>query len=130
MKAKLTFLAGLAAGYVLGSRAGRTSYERIKTYAASIWNKDSVQETITTAQHAVKVHAEEAAHKLAQHTKDTASPTDIHRLKEDPGNTGGNPLDIAPEVSDEFPNAALTGGEAQNWVNGRKSRSQRPGTDT
>lgn len=89
-----------------------------------------MQETITTAQHAVKDHAEEAAHKLAQHAKFTAAPADTHRLKADPGNTGGNPLDIAPEVSDEFPNAALTGGEAQNWAHGRKSRSQRPGTDT
>ncbi|POH57284.1 hypothetical protein [Arthrobacter glacialis] len=123
MKAKLTFLAGMAAGYVLGSRAGRTSYEKIKACATSIWNKDSVQETVTTVQHAVREHAVEAAHKLLQHTKHTGASTETGHVDADPGNTGGKPLDIAPEVSDEFPDAALSGGEAQKWGKGRMSGS-------
>ncbi|HAQ59342.1 MAG TPA: hypothetical protein DCR63_02440 [Microbacterium sp.] len=34
---------GLAAGYVLGARAGRERYEQITEQAAKVWNLDSVQ---------------------------------------------------------------------------------------
>jgi hypothetical protein len=33
MKNKLVFASGMAAGYVLGTRAGRESYEKIRTKA-------------------------------------------------------------------------------------------------
>lgn len=124
MKAKLTFLAGLAAGYVLGTRAGRGSYEKIKASAKSIWDKDAVQETVTTVQHAIKDQAGEAAHKLVQQAKHTHKPTPDastpagtgsgHQEAES-GLPGGKPLDTTSKVSDEFPDAALTGGEGQNW---------------
>lgn len=46
MKNKLVFAAGMAAGYVLGSRAGRESYEQLKTKADELWNNPKVQETV------------------------------------------------------------------------------------
>ncbi|MBG6191169.1 hypothetical protein IWX64_002124 [Arthrobacter sp. CAN_A212] len=46
MKNKLVFVAGMAAGYVLGSRAGRESYEQLKTKADELWNNPKVQETV------------------------------------------------------------------------------------
>ncbi|WP_026551844.1 YtxH domain-containing protein [Arthrobacter sp. H20] len=46
MKNKLVFAAGMAAGYVLGSRAGRDSYEKLKTKADELWNNPKVQETV------------------------------------------------------------------------------------
>jgi hypothetical protein len=48
MRYKATFLTGLAAGYVLGSRAGRTRYEQISRLATSLWNRPMVQSATGT----------------------------------------------------------------------------------
>jgi hypothetical protein len=49
MKNKIVFAAGMAAGYVLGTRAGRESYEVLKARAESLWNSPRVQESVTGA---------------------------------------------------------------------------------
>lgn len=46
MKGKVGLVIGLAAGYVLGTRAGRERYEQIKSQAEKVWNKDQVQEQV------------------------------------------------------------------------------------
>ena len=46
MKGKVGLVLGLAAGYVLGTRAGRERYEQIKAQAAKVWNLDPVQEQV------------------------------------------------------------------------------------
>jgi hypothetical protein len=46
MKGKVGLVIGLAAGYVLGSRAGRERYEQIKSQALKVWNLDPVQEQV------------------------------------------------------------------------------------
>jgi hypothetical protein len=51
MPSKLTFLTGFAAGYVLGSRAGRARYEQIKRAARSFAANPTVQSTASTLQH-------------------------------------------------------------------------------
>ena len=43
MIGKILFVAGAATGYVLGTRAGREAYEKIKIRAAALWNSDTVQ---------------------------------------------------------------------------------------
>jgi hypothetical protein len=43
MKGKVLFVAGLAVGYVLGTRDGRRRYEQIKAAAANIWESEPVQ---------------------------------------------------------------------------------------
>lgn len=43
MRGKIGIVVGLAAGYVLGSRAGRERYEQIKTSFLKVWNTDPVQ---------------------------------------------------------------------------------------
>jgi len=40
---------GLAAGYVLGTRAGRERYEQIKEQALKVWNLDPVQKQVDRA---------------------------------------------------------------------------------
>ncbi|MEV8368097.1 hypothetical protein [Microbacterium sp. NPDC064584] len=47
MRGKVGLVIGLAAGYVLGTRAGRERYEQIKAQAAKVWNLDPVQEQVT-----------------------------------------------------------------------------------
>lgn len=48
MRYKATFLTGLATGYVLGSKAGRTRYEQISRLASGVWNRPIVQGATST----------------------------------------------------------------------------------
>lgn len=50
MRGKVGLVIGLAAGYVLGTRAGRERYEQIKTQALKVWNLDPVQAQVTKVQ--------------------------------------------------------------------------------
>jgi len=50
MRGKLMFIGGLAAGFVLGSRAGREKYEEIRTNAKKLWEHPTVQEAAGVAQ--------------------------------------------------------------------------------
>src|SRR3954453_4430605 len=50
MRGKLMFLGGLAAGFVLGSRAGREKYEEIRVNAKKVWEHPTVQEAAGVAQ--------------------------------------------------------------------------------
>ncbi len=59
MRGKLMFISGLAAGFVLGSRAGREKYEEIRTNAKKVWEHPSVQEAAGVAQaQATKLYSE------------------------------------------------------------------------
>ena len=49
MRGKVGLVIGLAAGYVLGARAGRERYEQIKEQALKVWNLDPVQEQVGKA---------------------------------------------------------------------------------
>lgn len=57
MKAKLAFTAGLAVGYVVGTRVGRRGYENLKKNARAVWKTDAVQETVQSAENIVKEEA-------------------------------------------------------------------------
>jgi len=46
MRGKVGLVVGLAAGYVLGTRAGRERYEQIKQQASKVWDLDPVQEQV------------------------------------------------------------------------------------
>src|SRR6478752_8454183 len=50
MRGKLLFVAGAAAGYVLGARAGRRRYEQIKAGAAKVWESPGVQKQVTAVE--------------------------------------------------------------------------------
>jgi hypothetical protein len=46
MRGKIGLAIGLAAGYVLGTRAGRERYEQIKEQAEKVWNLPTVQKQV------------------------------------------------------------------------------------
>jgi hypothetical protein len=82
MRGKLMFLTGLAAGFVLGSRAGREKYEELRANAKKMWENPSVQEAAGVAQaQATKLYAEGKdklqASKLGEklHTTKSETPT-------------------------------------------------------
>jgi hypothetical protein len=66
MKAKLLFGAGIAAGYVLGSRSGRAAYEKLKSGAASLWQSKPVQDQVAAATEAVREKAPEVSGQLTE----------------------------------------------------------------
>ncbi|GGB92256.1 YtxH domain-containing protein [Cellulomonas carbonis] len=47
MRTKAAFLVGSAVGYVLGTRAGRQQFEKIKTQAQKVWENPKVQESVS-----------------------------------------------------------------------------------
>ncbi|MBN9154566.1 MAG: hypothetical protein J0I44_03635 [Microbacterium sp.] len=49
MRGKVGLVIGLAAGYVLGTRAGRERYEQIKEQAVKVWNLPPVQKQVDKA---------------------------------------------------------------------------------
>lgn len=50
MRYKVSFAIGLAAGYVLGTKAGRQRYEQIRRQARSLKDHPTVQETAGVVQ--------------------------------------------------------------------------------
>ena len=70
---KLSFLAGLAVGYVLGAKAGQKRYEQIKGRASQVWSSDPVQARVDTVKEAVKEQAPVVAAKLGDVAKSAGS---------------------------------------------------------
>jgi hypothetical protein len=118
MKAKLTFLAGLAVGYVLGSKAGRESYDKIKRSLKSLLASEPVHDAAAMVKETLKGQAHEMAAKVGAHPDDGAPD---RGTTNSPGgrNKQVNAFDVVPDVSllvsDEFPDAALQGGEGEHW---------------
>ena len=75
--AKLAFLLGAGAGYVLGARAGRQKYEAMRSRAQQVWKSQPVQDKVATAKHAAETKAVPAA-KDAVSTAATAATTKLH----------------------------------------------------
>jgi hypothetical protein len=61
MKGKILFAAGLAVGYVLGTRAGRERYEELKRAAQSFWNDPRVKNRVDQVEDFVKEKVPEVA---------------------------------------------------------------------
>ena len=68
MRGKVGLVIGLAAGYVLGTRAGRERYEQIKTQADKLWSAAPVQSQVDK----VKDFAKSSAAALPSTVWDTA----------------------------------------------------------
>jgi hypothetical protein len=90
MKSKLLFGAGIAAGYVLGSRSGRAAYDKLKARAAGIWDSKPVQDKVTAAKEAVKEKAPEVGDQLAEAARRAGTVLDsaMHRDAPKPGDAG------------------------------------------
>ena len=57
MKKRLILLAGLGVGYILGSRTGRQSYEKLKAQLQELWTDPKVQETVDKANQSIREKA-------------------------------------------------------------------------
>jgi hypothetical protein len=69
MKGKILFVAGLGIGYVLGTRAGREQYEKLKAQVARLWNDPRVQQQVDAVEEYVKDKAPDVAEFVADGAK-------------------------------------------------------------
>jgi len=70
MRYKLTFVVGLAVGYVLGTRAGRERYEQLKKSARQVAQNPAVRNTAETAAHQGRQYAGKAYHAVSDKVGD------------------------------------------------------------
>ena len=89
MRGKVGLVIGLAAGYVLGARAGRERYEQIKAQVEKVWNLEPVQEQVGK----VKEFAKSTAMALPSTLWDSA--VKVTKAATSKGSTPGQKLDAA-----------------------------------
>ncbi|MEG9249537.1 YtxH domain-containing protein [Arthrobacter sp. Soc17.1.1.1] len=104
MKNKLVFAAGMAAGYVLGTRAGRESYEQLRSKAQKLWNDPKVQEKVSSTTETLKSKAPAVQDSLKGVLKKGGSDSgdgakDPGTPGKDIGASGDLPLDVPPVVT-------------------------------
>ncbi|GCE43596.1 YtxH domain-containing protein [Rhodococcus sp. USK10] len=83
MQKVLTFAAGAAVGFVLGTRSGRQTYEKMRHQSLELWHNPAVQEKVSGATETVKDKAPQVQHKVGElakkathhHHTDTSSTT-------------------------------------------------------
>ena len=94
MKGKVLFGAGIAAGYILGSRSGREAYEKLKARAAALWESQPVQDKVTAATAAVKEKAPEVSEQLGEAARraGTVIGSAVRRDQTTTGTPGGGKL--------------------------------------
>src|SRR3954447_12181472 len=69
MKGKILLVVGLGIGYVLGTRAGREKYDRMKACADKLWNSAPIRDARGQAGDFVKDKAPDVAEFLADGAK-------------------------------------------------------------
>ena len=103
MRGKVGLVIGLAAGYVLGTRAGRERYEQIKHQALKVWNLDPVQQQVAKA----KDYAKSAAMALPTTVWDSAvKVTKAAGSKGTPGQRLDATLKVGKDSADDIGAAA------------------------
>ena len=71
---KFSFLAGFAAGYVLGTKADPQRYEQIKAAAVKVKDNPTVQQTTQQVTETVKGKASEAVTRAKSSNGNTSTP--------------------------------------------------------
>ena len=69
MRGKILFAAGLAVGYVFGTRAGRERYEQLKSAAVGFWKDPREQQRVDQVQDFVKDKVPEVGEFLSDGAK-------------------------------------------------------------
>ncbi|GAB2846921.1 hypothetical protein ACFQ0P_04990 [Microbacterium insulae] len=109
MRGKAGLVIGLAAGYVLGTRAGRERYEQIKTQWLKVWNLDPVQDQVGK----VKDFAKSSAMALPSTLWDSAvKVTKAATTRGTPGERLDAALSVSKDQADEVGRAAKTTAKA------------------
>ncbi|MET9556684.1 hypothetical protein SSPS47_09550 [Streptomyces sp. S4.7] len=78
---RLTFIAGLAVGYVLGTRAGRERYEQLKKSASRISQNPAVRNAAETAALSGREYAGKAYHSVSDKVGDKVPGSVADRVR-------------------------------------------------
>ncbi|MFF2204323.1 YtxH domain-containing protein [Streptomyces sp. NPDC058145] len=81
MRYRLTFLAGVALGYVLGTRAGRERYEQLKKSARRLAENPAVRNTAETAAQQGRQYAGKAFHTVSDKVGDRVPAAVAQRVR-------------------------------------------------
>jgi hypothetical protein len=122
MRGKILFVAGAAAGYVLGARAGRKRYEQIKSAATKVWESPGIQKQVDSIEDFVAAKVGdvpgalyEGAKKLIvqasnrrSETYRSSSSSASTALIPKPSSSTSAPATSAPATSATEPSAAKT----------------------
>ncbi|MFJ1805106.1 MULTISPECIES: YtxH domain-containing protein [unclassified Streptomyces] len=81
MRYRLTFVVGLALGYVLGTRAGRERYEQLKKSARQVAQNPAVRNTAETAAHQGRQYAGKAYHAVSDKVGDRVPESVAGRVR-------------------------------------------------
>ncbi|MCM3661237.1 YtxH domain-containing protein [Georgenia satyanarayanai] len=68
---KLSFFVGAGLGYVLGARAGRQQFEKIKSASQQVWDNPRVQSSVNKVEEKVSEVAKEKASAVTDKVTDT-----------------------------------------------------------
>ena len=69
MKGKILFVVGLGVGYVLGTRAGREKYDKIKRQAQWVWDSPAISDARDKVDAFVKARTPDVAELIADGVK-------------------------------------------------------------
>jgi len=97
---KLTLIAGLGIGYVLGARAGRERYEQIRGRAKKLASNPTVQSAAGKAQETVTTQASAAASAVADKVGE--------KVGEKVGGSGGSSTSGSPSGPESADGQPLT----------------------
>ncbi|WP_112469526.1 YtxH domain-containing protein [Streptomyces triticisoli] len=81
MRYRLAFFAGLAVGFVLGTRAGRERYEQIKESARQVAQNPAVRNTAESAAQQGRQFAGKAYHTVSEKVGDHVPEAVAHRVR-------------------------------------------------
>jgi hypothetical protein len=81
MRYRLTFVAGLTLGYVLGTRAGRERYEQLKKSAREIARNPAVRNTAESAAQQGRQYAGRAFHAVSDKVGDRVPESVAARVR-------------------------------------------------
>ncbi|MER7735770.1 YtxH domain-containing protein [Streptomyces erythrochromogenes] len=93
MRYKVTFVVGLALGYVLGTRAGRERYEQLKKSARQIAQNPAVRNAAETAGHTGREYAGKAFSVVSEKVGDAVPDSLAGRVRGLRGRSGGPAAD-------------------------------------
>ncbi len=126
MKGKIMFGAGLALGFVLGSKSGRSAYDSLKTKSQELWHNPTVQDKVHEATDAVKDKAPGVAEQLTEAAKKAGSAA-ASKL---PGKHGKDDVGAATgtTVTDTVSDPALNDQTGQDWTDEGGAMPGRPAT--
>lgn len=133
MKGKLAFAAGVAAGYVLGSRAGRTSYEHLKNSVKSFCANDSVQEGLHALEHEVKDVADDLGDRIKNTITRVHTPVQDKSTPDQPlGTVGrsGHETASTSAAADVTSDPSLNDQLGQDWADEGGATPDGPATSS